>query len=60
MNEKIIQALRCPKSGGQLVYRRATENQPEGLYSADAQLLYPIRDGIPVMLIEQAIAVNSD
>ena len=60
MNEKIIQALRCPKSGGQLVYRRATESQPEGLYSADAQLLYPVRDGIPVMLIEQAIAVNSD
>ena len=57
MEEKFLQVLRCPKTGGELIYRSATDKQPEGLYSEQAQLLYPIRDDIPVMLIEQAIAV---
>ncbi len=57
MEEKLLSVLRCPKTGGELVHCSATDKQPEGLYSEQAQLLYPIRDGIPVMLIEQAIAV---
>lgn len=58
MDEKLLHALRCPKTGGELVHRAATADQPEGLYSAQAHVLYPIRDGIPILLIEQAIAVD--
>ena len=58
MDEKLLHALRCPKTGGELVHRAAMADQPEGLYSAQAQVLYPIRDGLLILLIEQAIAVN--
>ena len=57
MEEKYLNVLRCPKTGGELVHRAASAELPEGLYSAQAHLLFPIRDGIPVMLIEQAIEV---
>lgn len=59
MNEQLLSVLRCPKTGAALSYRAATDTLPEGLYSEQAQLLYPIRDGIPVLLIEQAIATAS-
>ena len=55
MNEKLLKALRCPKTGSELVFRPAQDGQPEGLYSEQAHVLYPIRDGIPILLIEQAI-----
>ncbi len=55
MNDKLLQALRCPKTGGPLQHRAATESHGEGLYSPEAQLFFPIRDGIPILLIEQAI-----
>lgn len=57
MDEKLLSALRCPKTGGELVHRNATADLPEGLYSEQAHVLYPIRDGIPILLIEQAIAI---
>ncbi len=57
MDEKLLHALRCPKTGGELAYRAATADQPEGLYSEQAHLLYPIRDGIPILLIEQGLAI---
>ena len=59
MNEKLLKALRCPKTGGELVFRPMQDGQPEGLYSEQAHLLYPIRDGIPILLIEQAIALET-
>ena len=57
MDEKLLRALRCPQTGGELVHRAETADQPEGLYSEQAHVLYPIRDGIPILLIEQAIAI---
>lgn len=58
MNEAWLNALRCPKTGGVLTLRAAEGGLPEGLFSEQANLLFPLRDGIPILLIEQAIDLN--
>lgn len=47
---RLIEALTCPASGGKLEYDR--ENAE--LISKRAGLAYPIRSGIPIMLIDEA------
>ena len=50
MDSKLLQILVCPVTKGPLVYdKKANE-----LISKSARLAYPIRDGIPVMLPEEA------
>jgi hypothetical protein len=44
--------LVCPQSRGEL------EERADGLFCAQSGLLYPIRDGIPVMLVEEATKVD--
>ncbi len=50
MDPKLLEILVCPLCKGPLLYRKAEQ---ELLCKAD-RLAYPIRDGIPVMLIEEA------
>ncbi|HEV7166184.1 MAG TPA: Trm112 family protein [Gammaproteobacteria bacterium] len=50
MDPKLLEILVCPLCKGPLVYRKA---EAELLCKAD-KLAYPIRDGIPVMLEEEA------
>ncbi|MGH8655458.1 MAG: Trm112 family protein [Gammaproteobacteria bacterium] len=50
MDKKLLDILVCPVTKGPLVY----EKQKQELVSASAGLAYPIRDGIPVMLEEEA------
>ncbi len=50
MDAKLLEILVCPVCKGPLLYRK-TEN--ELICKAD-RLVYPIRDGIPVMLEEEA------
>ena len=47
---KMLEALICPQTQGPLSYD--AENQE--LVSKAASLAYPIRGGIPVMLIDEA------
>ncbi|MEM7669854.1 MAG: Trm112 family protein [Pseudomonadota bacterium] len=47
---KLIESLTCPASGGPLEYNRDTAE----LVSKRAGLAYPIRSGIPIMLIDEA------
>ncbi len=47
---KMVEALVCPQT--QATLRYDAENQE--LVSKQAGLAYPIRDGIPVMLVDEA------
>ena len=50
MDSKLLEMLVCPVTKGPLVYDRERQE----LVSRTARLAYPIRDGIPVMLEEEA------
>ncbi|HTS22737.1 MAG TPA: Trm112 family protein [Casimicrobiaceae bacterium] len=50
MDAKLLEILVCPVTKGPLVYDRARQE----LISKSARLAYPVRDGIPVMLEEEA------
>ena len=47
---KMLEALVCPQCQGRLTYDAAAQE----LTSKAAHLAYPIRNGIPVMLISEA------
>jgi uncharacterized protein YbaR (Trm112 family) len=50
MDAKLLEMLVCPVTKGPLIYDRDRKE----LISRSARLAYPIRDGIPVMLEEEA------
>lgn len=50
IDKKLLDILVCPVTKGPLIYDK--DNQE--LVSKSARLAYPIRDGIPVMLEEEA------
>lgn len=50
VDPKLLEALVCPVSRGPLRYDRAAQE----LISDRAKLAYPIRDGIPIMLSDEA------
>jgi len=50
MDPKLLEILVCPLCKGPLVYRKEVR---ELICKAD-RLAFPIRDGIPVMLVEEA------
>ncbi len=47
---KLLEMLVCPLTKASLRYDR----EKQELVSEKARLAYPIRDGIPIMLIEEA------
>ena len=53
--EQLLQILACPRCKGDLTALGDTA-QPEGLACAACNEVYPVRDDIPVMLLEEAIA----
>ena len=50
MDSKLLQILVCPVTKGPLIYDKKNNE----LISKSARLAYPIRDGIPVMLEDEA------
>ncbi len=50
VDPKLLEILVCPVSHGPLRYDR----QRQELISDQASLAYPIRDGIPIMLADEA------
>ena len=56
MDAKLLEILVCPVTKGPLTYNKNTQE----LVSTSARLAYPIRDGIPVMLEEEARVLAPD
>lgn len=50
LDPRLLEILVCPLTKGPLEYDRAANE----LISRNAGLAYPVRDGIPVMLVEEA------
>ncbi|MDP3088193.1 MAG: Trm112 family protein [Methylotenera sp.] len=56
MDAKLLQILVCPVTKGALIYNKAKNE----LISKSAGLAYPIKDGIPVMLEDEARKLTDD
>ena len=56
MDPKLLELLVCPVTKGPLTYNREAQE----LVSRSARLAYPVRDGIPVMLEEEARTLSDD
>jgi len=56
MDKKLLDLLVCPVTKGPLIYDKARGE----LISKSARLAYPIRDGIPVMLEDEARELGED
>jgi uncharacterized protein YbaR (Trm112 family) len=56
MDKHLLDILVDPVTKGPLIYDRSKQE----LISRAARLAYPIRDGIPVMLPEEARELSSD
>ena len=53
---KMLEALVCPQCQGRLTY----DADRQELISKAAHLAYPIRAGIPVLLIDEARTIDKD
>jgi uncharacterized protein len=56
IDPKLLEILVCPLTKGPLYYDRAKQE----LISEEAGLAYPIRDGIPIMLVEEARPLDEE
>lgn len=56
MDKKLLDILVCPVTKGPLKY----DKERQELISTSARLAYPIRDGIPVMLEDEARTITED
>ena len=54
INGKMLEALICPQTGAPLKY----DAQRQELISKSAHLAYPIRNGIPIMLVGEAREID--
>ncbi len=56
MDMQLLDILVCPVTKGPLKY----DKDAQELVSTSARLAYPIRDGIPVMLEDEARTITDD
>ncbi len=55
-NRKLLELLVCPVSKAPLVHR----SESEELWCSASGLAYPIRDGIPVLIAEEARQLSAE
>lgn len=56
VDPRLLEILVCPMTKGPLEYDRGANE----LISRSARLAYPVRDGIPIMLPEEARTLDAD
>jgi uncharacterized protein YbaR (Trm112 family) len=56
LDKRLLDILVCPVTKGPLIY----DKEAQELISLSGRLAYPIRDGIPVMLEEEARTLDSE
>lgn len=56
MDPKLLELLVCPVTKGHLDYDRSRQE----LVSRSARLAYPVRDGIPVLLEDEARVLTDE
>ncbi len=56
MDRKLLDILVCPVTKGPLIYDKKNQE----LISKSARLAYPIQDGIPVMLEDEARPLSDE
>ena len=56
MDTRLLELIVCPVTKGPLEYDR----EKQELLSRSARLAYPVRDGIPVLLDNEARALSDD
>lgn len=54
INRHMLEALVCPVTNGRLNY----DSQRQELVSKAAHLAFPIRNGIPIMLVDEAREID--
>ena len=54
LDRKMLEALICPQTHARLTYDAAAQE----LISEKARLAFPIRNGIPIMLVDEARALD--
>jgi uncharacterized protein len=54
IKKELLDILCCPKCKGDIRLTTAGD----GLMCDNCKLLYPIRDDIPIMLVDEAIPIN--
>ncbi|HZJ16845.1 MAG TPA: Trm112 family protein [Chthoniobacteraceae bacterium] len=62
IDPELLALLRCPETKQTLRVATAEElaqvNLSAGLIREDGRVIYPIRDGIPVLLLEEAVPMR--
>ena len=56
IDSKLLELLVCPLTKGALSYDRDAQE----LISKQARLAFPIRDGIPIMLVDEARQIDAE
>ncbi|GIW47055.1 MAG: UPF0434 protein [Deltaproteobacteria bacterium] len=56
IDKRLLEILACPKCRGEI---RPSDDE-SGLICDSCKLLYPIKEGIPVMLVEEALKLEEE
>ena len=56
IDPRLLEILVCPQSRGPLRYDRDKQE----LISTQARLAYPVREGVPILLIDEARELRGD
>lgn len=51
LNKELLDILACPKCKGEIVLLP----KQDGLHCSQCQVVYPIKDEIPIMLVDEAV-----